>query len=239
MLGKPLRRLVVNGFRVEVQDRENGLKLYTRSRVEEGRSVLIVKKMVSGSVGLTPYPIYPIYNPRFITRYILCILDEELILAPRDSMRFYLRFPYDVAIYAEMAGEFRVLDVIPLHSRYKLSFYGHQASGLIARTCRSRVYVEEPEFSVGWGIMPVYVVNETNRLAILGRILLDSSPLKLYYMPGSWAVYTQLVQINISTQSVAVITYGDPIRGDIIPIEDPPEIRPPKIVSTTYMLWGF
>lgn len=240
MLGKPLEgRARISNFDIEVSHLDDGLILYRRSCVGECEGHNIIRKVVSSSMTIVPYPMYPIYYPRFVTRHILCVLEDELVLAPRDSRMFYLKVPYDVAVYARANSEFRVLDVVPLHSRYKLSFYGHHTGGIIARVCRSRVYVEEPQPDKGLAVMPVSIVNDVGKVMVISRILLDSSPLKLYYKPGSWSVYTQLIQLNISTQNVAMVNYGDvPWRG-LEAIDDPPEIRPPKIAGTTYMLWGF
>jgi hypothetical protein len=195
--------------------------------------------LVSDSVSMVLVPMYPVLKPRFVTRMILLELEEPILVGPEESVAFYVKLPIDVAVYAEPAarGSFRVVDVLETSGRAKLTLYGPIHEGVVARLVRSRVYVEEPEPSVGYAVARIVFKNAGREVVSLSRVLLDSSPLKLYYEPGTWRAYTQEIVVS-GTRDSAIVVYGDPLKGGLEEIKDPPELRPPRLFSRTDMPWG-
>ncbi len=208
-------------------------------RVRDGETVF--EAMVSSRLRLMLYPTFPLFYPKFLTQFILCVLDKPILVAPGEELWAYTLLDVDAAVYAESASVFNLIDVIPLHDRYKLTLYGPRDGGVIARLCRSAPYTSPPALELGKALMPVTIINESrasSRIARVDMILLDASPLKLYYKRGTWYVATQEIEMRLVTEDMAIISYKNPPPG-LVEVRDPPGLRPPILGNKSNMQWGY
>jgi len=214
-------------------------ELYTLyRRVTNGKCEKEV--LVDPSLELRLVPIYPVFYPRFITQYILCRLERPITVAPGSSVSLYVEIPIDAAIYAYSKSNFTILDILPLHNTPKLILYGPLSGGVLARYCIANIknhpnHMPRP----GKAIAKLTIRNNTKNIAIVSKVLLDSSPLRLYYVLNDLRVYTQEIVMNIVSSTSAIISYGQPFIENVKPIDDPHELKPPRIYNRTDMLWGY
>ncbi len=235
MFGTVLMHTIsVNRHRIEI-DRHGCYLLYRRFTDENLEKELIVDVAIE----LKLVPIYPVFYPRFITQYILCELAKPITVAPGSSIVVHIEIPVDVAVYAYSRASFTILDVLPLHLKPKLVLYGPINGGTLARYCKTKLVDPATLPELGWALSKLIVRNNTKNVATVRKILLDSSPLRLYYVPREWRVYTQEITLNIISSSSAIVSYGQPFVEGVQPIDDPPELKPPRIYNRTDMLWGY
>ncbi|ADM27588.1 Protein of unknown function DUF432 [Ignisphaera aggregans DSM 17230] len=229
-----LNSVSVDRHRIEI-DRRGCCLLYKRFTDEKLEKEFIVDVAIE----LRLVPIYPVFYPRFITQYILCEFDKSIAVASGSSMVVHIEIPIDVAVYAYSKNSFTILDVLPLHLKPKLVLYGPINGGVLARYCKTKLVDPATVPELGWALSKLVLRNNTNSVVTVRKVLLDSSPLRLYYAPGKWLVYTQEITLNIVSSSSAIVSYGQPFIEGVQPIDDPPELRPPRIHNRTDMFWGY
>ncbi|MEM0490482.1 MAG: DUF432 domain-containing protein [Ignisphaera sp.] len=240
MFGKEIETSVIVGmYRVYVDVLGDNV-LYRRYRND------VVEKEVITKGVLKLLPMYPVYYPRFITKYILCEFNRPIYVPPMDSLSLYFYLPIDAAVYSYSSSSFVIIDIIPLHNLYKYTLYGPPSrygdmSGLIARYCKTDVFLEKPrEIDLGFCLSHLEVRNKLDRFAILSKLLLDSSPLYIFYKYGSWRCCTQRIIVTINSSSTAVVEYEkEPIESGYRAIDEPEEVKSPLISFRSDMLWGY
>jgi len=208
-------------------------------RIDLSANTTVQEMIISKNVELRLTPIYPVFYPRFVTQYMLCLLDKAITLAPGESVDVYASIPIDVAVYAYTPQSFRILDIVPLHSEAKYVLYGSIDSGIVARLCTTSIHISMPPTRLGYAISRLVIRNGIGKIVSVTRILLDASPLRLYYRPGTWEAYTQTIYMNIVSDTIAIISYGTPFVEGVEPIDDPDSLRPPRIYNRTEMLQGY
>ena len=196
--------------------------------------------VLSRGIELRLVPMYPIFYPRFITQFILCKLEREIVVAPGASIRVALEIPVDIAVYAYSGNSFKILDILTIHRDAKYVLYGTTYSGTVARFCLARFVESIDRLEFGYAYMPLLIKNCMGRVARVSKVLLDASPLRLYYREGSlWYVTTQSITMNIVTETSAIVYYDKPVDPRATPIDDPENLRPPRVYNRTDMLQGY
>ncbi len=227
------------GHVIQILDEGNHV-VYTRIDAVEGAKR---KFVLSKDIELRLVPIYPIFYPRFVTQYILCELEEEIVIGPGSHTTIKILIPIDLAVYAYSGNSFRILDIVPLHRDVKYTLYGYTAhgyprSGIVARYCKSKI-VDHVNEVRGYALSVVTIRNCMGKVAKVRKMLFDASPLRLYYREGSWRVYTQSITMNVITDTSAIIYYEKPLDPKTVPIDDPETLKPPRISNRTDMLYGY
>jgi len=195
--------------------------------------------VISRGIELRLVPMYPIFYPKFVTQFILCVLEREVVVAPGASVRLWIEIPIDVAVYAYSGNSFKIIDVLPLHNDVKYVLYGTTYSGTVARLCIARFAKGFEEVEFGYALSHLTIRNCMGRVARVRKVLLDASPLRLYYREGTSIVTTQMITMNIVTETSAIVYYEKPIDPKAVPIDDPENLRPPRVYNRTDMLQGY
>ena len=226
----------LGGATVSLTFKDSDVIEYVRKDPQTG---LTFTKLLSSTLTLVPLPIYPVLIPRYVTRFILVEFENPLLVGPEETVSFYFLLPVDLAIYAYSEDEknYKVIDIIGLSGKPRLALYGPLDRGIIARVIKASILLSEPEPSMGRAVAKMSFRNAGRDVVSLSKVLLDSSPLKLYYEQGTWRSYTQELLVG-GTQSSALIIYGEPPKAGLREINDPPELRPPRLFSRTEMPWG-
>jgi len=241
MLGRMFtaQRIEIGDHVVQVRDEGTHIVYVRTDSIDSSEKKFILSK----DIELRLVPIYPIFYPKFITQYILCELEEDIVIGPGSHTTVSILIPVDLAIYAYSGNSFRIIDIIPLHrdakyTLYGYTTYGYPRSGIVARYCRSKL-VRQNSSVEGYALSIITIRNCMGKVAKVRKILLDASPLRLYYREGVWSVFTQSIVMNIVTDTSAVIYYEKPIDPMAIPIDDPETLKPPRISNRTDMLYGY
>ncbi len=235
---------MVAGYKL-IFKKVNGKHLLYR-RIGDGD--VIVEKIVYGFEKIMFIPMYPVLTPKYITNYVLVEFETPIHIAPTDTTSSYIELPVDIAVYVYRDRVFTIIDVIP-YTYPKYTLYGDPFNGHIARYYRTPIYhstttgSEESIYHtitsrLGRALVRILFRNRTGEWVTVSRVLLDMSPLKIFYKPGTIEAYTQELLMIIDSPSTASIGYGDPFVADAIPVDDPPELRQPRIMLKTDMLWG-
>ena len=232
-----LGRFVVGDYVLVIEKFGEGLR-YRRLFGER----VVFDSFIVGASRLVLVPIYPVLVPKKITRFVLVEYSGFIDVGPGHSVSFYIYVPVDFAVYSYGSRGYSVVDVFE-GVKPKYAVYGpilglERREAIIARYYRSEIYYEDPEPRLGLAVTRVNVVNNTDSWARVSRILIDSNIATLYYEPGSWKTCLQELKMNINTSTTATIKYGEPLYKDLMRIDDPKDLKPPKIGSTTEMLWG-
>ncbi|MEM1678418.1 MAG: DUF432 domain-containing protein [Ignisphaera sp.] len=232
--------IVLDMYRIDVTKVEGNI-LYRRYRGET-----IEREILTKDVTLKLLPIYPIFYPRFVTRYILCEFSIPIYIPPMDSIALYMYLPIDIAVYGYKNSSFTILDIVPLHKLYKYTLYGPPSrygdvGGVIARYCRTRVSLEEPrDLELGFCISHLEIRNKLEKFASMSKLLLDTSPLALFYGLGSWRCCTQHIRVIINSPSTAVVEYEkQPIEPGFKAVDEPEEAKASLISYRNEMVWGY
>lgn len=244
MFGEELEgALEIGGSRIELA-RFGDRVLYRRLRGGAVEREILTKGEV---LRLLPLP--TVFYPRHLTRYVLCHLSTPVHVPPGEAVGFYTLLPVDAAVYGfdVRGGSFGLLDVVPLQRVYKYAVYGPlsrygDVGGLIARYVRVAVLPERPAWAEepGFCLSYVEVLNESGRFATVTRLLLDASPLSLFYEPGSWRCCTQRARMSVTGPSTAVVSYEEePVEQGFKKAEEPEETKDPLVQRETRMLWGY
>lgn len=210
----------------------------TRYRRFDGENLARELDIV-GDAYLELVPMYPVFLPKFITQYILCIFSKPIVLAPHREARVYMYLPIDFAVYVRNQTVFEIVDLFSVDPRPKYTLYGPNDQGVVARYCLTSYSFNEPEPRLGTAVSQLVIKNSTREFVTVNKVLLDSSPLRLYYKPFTWDAYTQLIVINITSSTTATLYYEEPFKAGLAPLNDPPKLRPPKVYNRTEMLWGY
>ena len=232
MYGIRLGEIEIRGYRIKVENISNH-NIYKRIRGNDTIKNIIIDKDIT----VETRPIYPLFYPKYITQFILCKLNK-LLVKPNSEIRIYGLMMLDLAIYALYNNNFNIIDIIPLHDKYKLVIYGTEQTGIIARHCNLEL-VERELHKEGYIIMPIKIRNETRSIREVNKILLDASPLKIFYKKGTWIARTQEIEVNILGSSTAIVLYGKGPQDGFEQLEDPPELRPPRLLNRSDMMWGY
>jgi len=226
------RYKLLNYF-IEITDFNGKGVKYTRS---ENGSIL-ADSLVIGSHDVTIVPMYPVLVPKRITEYVLVELNKRVDIAPSTNTEFYVQVPVDIAVYAYRGKNFTIVDLIPGYNP-KYTLYSNPNEGIIARYIKTGIHDHEPKAEIGKAIALVRVRNKTREWVALTKVLLHSGNLRLYYEEGSWRACVQELNVAIDSKSTASVTYREVTCRDVKPVDDPPGLRPPRIVYKTNMLWG-
>ncbi|MCS7112011.1 MAG: DUF432 domain-containing protein [Ignisphaera sp.] len=232
--------LVLGMHRIDVTRVGEGI-LYKRYR-----NGVIEREILAKNVTLKLMPIYPIFYPRFITRYILCEFSTPIYVPPMESIALYMHLPIDIAVYGYKNGSFTIIDVVPMHRLYKYTLYGPPSKygdvgGVVARYCRTSTSLEKPtDVEVGFCLSQIEIKSRLEKFTVVSKLLLDSSPLAIFYKLGSWRCCTQHIMMMISSTSAAVVEYGgQPIESGFKALDEPEEAKAPLISSRSEMMWGY
>ncbi len=202
------------------------------------RGKLEVSRLLYHATRLELLPMYPVLIPRKITTYVLVKLNNPLAVPPRREIDIYVKIPIDTAVYAYGSlHRFLVVDTFTIH-RVKYYLYGPPDRGVVARYAESGVYMEKPQLSFGEAAAYIHVRNRHDSWVEIGLILLDAQTLKLYYEPGTGNAYTQYISFVANSAVTASVYYGRRISPGYKPILDPPDLKPPRLLAKTEMLWG-
>ncbi len=224
----------IGEHKIKIQKRKTGVVEYKRSIGEE----IVASKIVLSPTRFELLPFYPVFLPKKITTYILVYLAEEIDVPPRKELDLYIKIPVDTAIYAYyQPHRFTIIDIFT-ENRVKYCLYGPPDRGIIARYAESNLFFKKPECVRGEAIVPLHIRNRLDSWTIIGKILLDSQILKLYYENETWHAYTQHISMVVNSSVTASIYYGRRPRYELKPIHDPPDLRPPRLLAKTEMLWG-
>ncbi len=226
---------VIGEYKIAITSRDSNVFIYTRTA--KSKMEIILSKVVVGLEKMLVIPMYPVLVPKKITNYVLIDFEKPVQLAPFSQTHIIIQVPVDIAVYVYKKNEFSILDVFPI-TRTKYTLYGHPNEGVIARYSISKVYFEEPEPQIGYSIAHLIIRNKTKEWVEVSKVLLDSHILRLYYIAGTWSSYVQDIIMTITSRSTAIITYGDIRVRNVVAIDDPPDLKPPRILPKTEMLWG-
>lgn len=197
-----------------------------------------VSKTIVKPIRFELVPFYPVLLPVKFTTYILVELTEKVAVPTKGEVTIYVKIPVEPAVYAYGSQRrFKIIDVFPIN-KIKYTLYGVPDRGLVARYWRSRPSMDIPEPRMGEATVLVNIRNRYDGWIEIGKILLDSQILRLYYVPKTWTVYTQVVIMAVNSPTTATIYYGRRIEANAKPIRDPPAFKPPRILAKTEMLWG-
>ncbi len=231
-------RFVVGDYVLVVEEFGEGLR-YSRFFGKR----LVFDSFIVGASRLVLVPIYPVLVPKKITRFVLVEYSGFVDVGPGHSVSFYIYVPVDFAVYSYGSRGYDVVDVFkgvnPKYAVYGPTLGLERGEAIIARYYKSEIYYEDPGPRPGLAVTRVHVVNNTDSWVRVSRILIDSNIAILYYEPGSWRACIQELEMNINTSSTATIRYGEPIYGMLRRIDDPKDLKPPRIGALTEMLWGF
>ncbi len=232
--------LMIDMYRIDITSVEGNV-LYRRYRGE----VIEKEILTTRNTTLKLLPIYPLYYPRFVTRYILCEFSTPIYISPMDSLSLYIYFPIDIAVYGYRNSFFTILDIVPLHKLYKYTLYGPPSrygdvSGVITRYCRASVSLEKPrDLELGFCLSHLEIRNSLERFVVMSKLLLDSSLLTIFYELGSWRCCTQNIIVTINSLSTAVVEYEkQPIEPGFKAIDKPEEIKM-HLINRSEMVWGY
>jgi len=221
-------------YAIEIADQEGkGVKY---ARISKDGSVL-ANSIVVGSKSVNIVPIYPVLYPKRITDFVLVEFENRIDIAPGTETNFYVYIPVDIAVYAYRGRSFTIVDIIPGYNP-KYTLYGSPDEGVVARYMRTSTYDKQPKPEIGKAISLVRVRNKTREWVTLTKILVHSANLKLYYEEGSWKACVQKLDVTIDSNSTASVTYGEAFCKGLKLIDDPPQLRPSKMMYKTSMLWG-
>ncbi|MEM1526662.1 MAG: DUF432 domain-containing protein [Ignisphaera sp.] len=245
MFGKELKgSLNIGMYRIDVISEGNGI-WYKRYRGD-----YIEKEVLTKEVTLKLLPMYPIFYPKFLTKYLLCNLSTPIHIPPDENIGFYILLPVDIAVYSYAKHTdkiYSILDIIPPHKVYKYTLYGPlsrygDVGGTIARYLNVDVFLSQDPINqeVGFCISHVEVRNKLKKFVNVTKLLLDSSPLTIFYEVGSWRCCTQHIKVTITGSSTAVVEYDkEPLEPGFKVIDDVEETKMPFIIYRTDMIWGF
>ncbi len=198
----------------------------------------IVSKIVKEPVKSEIIPLYPVFVPSIITKYVMVKLTQSLILSHDSKTTIYVKIPVDIGVYTYGPREkYSLIDVFGV-DKVKYALYGPVAEGLITRYYESKPYLDMINPSLGEAVAKLVIENRSDSLIELGRVVLDSQILKLHYKPGTWEAYTQEIHVSLLSQEKAYVTYGSPFLEGLVEINDPEGFKPPKLKGGNEMLWG-
>ncbi len=226
--------VVIHDNELMVEKISKGVIEYTRKY----RGEAVVSRILYHATRLELLPMYPVMLPKKFTTYILVKLEKPVAVPPRREVDIYIKIPVDTAVYAYgPLHRFLVIDVFT-HHRIKYYLYGPPDRGVVARYAYSKVYVKKPETEFGEALAYIHIRNRYISWVEVGQVLLDAQILKLYYKPETWNACTQYISLVANSPSTASIYYGRRISGEYRPIQDPPDLKPPRLLAKTEMLWG-
>ncbi len=151
--------------------KEGGLPIYYRPPVKK---VMFPSRLII-------HPVEPVTQPREITHYLLTELDPSILLAPGDSLTFFVTFPIEIGVYIRFRKHVERIDSFTLTSP-KYTLYGTPDSGIICKWWKSKISSNFPEISPFIeGIMKVNAENTGNDWAELKKIVFDAYLMKIYY----------------------------------------------------------
>ncbi len=223
----------VGKYRVVVENKGEYYR-YTRFLDKD----IMVDKEIYRCLRFELIPLYPVFVPENITRFIEIEFDNSIIVPSNDTVEIYVKIPVDIGIYVyDKYRKYELVDVFDVN-KIDYSLYGSVVEGLLARYYRSRIYTDIVDSELGEAVSFIKIINRHENIVEVKRIVLDSQILKMYYKTGTWKAYTQKIYMNIIARDKAIITYGEPFIEDVVPINDPEGFKPPRIRTSNEMLWG-
>jgi len=218
-----------------------------RYRRVGGDGSVLTEVDLSGEYSLILEPIHSLYIPGFITKYLLVEFAQKVVLPPASSRVMSLSIPVDLGVFMVGREYYELIDVAPLLSYYKYAFYGPLASleevnGVVCRHWRSQIYNGKMGLGLGECVLEAEIINETNSVASVSKILLDSSFLSLYYEANTSSCYVGRVRLIVRSRDRGDVVYvKTQVPHGYVRANIPGELKPPPIpviAWRTEMLWG-
>ncbi len=226
--------VVVGNYRIVLEKVEEGVVKYKRYCGDD----LVVSKTLFKPIRFELIPFYPVFLPERFTNYILVKFDEKVHVPTKGEALIYVEMPIDIAVY--VYGPYRKFSIVDVFTtnEVKYALYGVPDRGIVARYVVSHPYTFIPEPELGKATVLINIRNRHDDWIEVGKILLDAQILRLFYVPGTWNAYTQAITMAVNSPVTATIYYGRRIEPKARRIHDPPDLRPPRIMAKTEMLWG-
>ena len=226
-------KIVVGSYKIECSLHEDYIH-YSRAK----ESSVERSKIIKNAEKLELLPIYPVFLPLAITKYVIVYFTEALNIPPSGNATIYIKIPVDISVYAYDANDnFTVIDVFAVSS-VKYALYGPIEEGIIARYYKSEVFLDPVDPKLGEALARIKIVNKTDSWVEIGKVLLDSQLLRLHYKPRTWEAYTQEIAVNILACDKAIVNYLDKFVKNVVEIRDPEGFKPPRLRGSNEMIWG-
>jgi len=225
--------IVVDRYRIVCEKHENVI-LYKRFDGDN----LVFSKTLAGASRFEINPIYPVFYPNPITRYILVKFKNPIVLPSKSGLLIYIKIPVDQGVFVhDEHDSYWLIDVFSTN-RVKYCLYGLIEEGVVARCDVSETYSDLVKPELGHAIARVDVRNNYDDWVEVGKLLLDTQLLNLYYREDGWEAYTQEISMTITSGKTARIDYRAPFIEDVMVIKEIPGFKPSRLKTYSEMLWG-
>ncbi|MDD4300579.1 MAG: DUF432 domain-containing protein [Methanomicrobium sp.] len=164
-----------SGITIDITE-ENGLYHYKREGSCGSFETFISPS--NGRIHITP--VEPVNLPKNITR-LLEIEFERILISPHSEEKFFMTFPIEIGIFLESINSIEVVDLFSL-ANIKYSLYGTPTNGEIVRYHKSSIRkVMQDVDSKKEGVLELNLINNSDSIASVSKIVLDGYGMKIYY----------------------------------------------------------
>lgn len=190
-------------------EKEGELWNYKRKAGEEESE----KEVVFSKGEVIINPVEPVNLPKEICSYLFIDLARDIIMAPKERVKFYVTFPVEIAIILSSGKNFRILDIFSF-VKPKYTLYGSVTTGVICRYWESEIYKKIPKTNLlEEGVIEINAFNSSADWVDVKHIVFSAYGMKIYY---DKSLVSMKANIKILGEEIAETSFIDsPLKDNM------------------------
>lgn len=165
-----------NNLSISVQKEDERI-IYRRTCLEEKTE----KNLLINNGKIILNPVEPLNKPKSLTTYLLIKLEKALVLEPKSSKKFFIKFPIEIGVYLSNSLDLQVLDVFTL-TKPKFTVYGDPRNGVLCKHWESDIYASVPSMDPLYeGVIQLKIENTNPDWVEITKAVFNAYGMKIYY----------------------------------------------------------
>ncbi len=151
-------------------------------------------------------PVEPVNLPKEVCSHLFIEFSKEVIVAPKEKVKFYLTFPIEIAVFLSSGKSFRVLDVFTF-TKLKYTLYGNVRTGTVCKYWKSDVSEKIPKVdNLKEGVIEVNAVNNSLEWVDVRHLVFSAYGMKIYY---DKSLVSMRANVKIMGEEIAETSFID------------------------------
>ncbi len=158
-------------------------------------------------------PVEPVNVPKEISSHLLIELEKEVVLAPKERIKLYLKFPIEIGVLLSTGKNYRVLDVFTF-TKPKYTLYGSIKNGIICKYWKSDISTKIPKVNaLEEGVIEVDITNKSGEWVNIVNLVFQAHGMKIYYNKNLVSMKSVVSVINDDVAEIDFI--NAPLKEDM------------------------
>ncbi|HIQ50264.1 MAG TPA: DUF432 domain-containing protein [Nanoarchaeota archaeon] len=195
-------------FYISLKKQDNIWKYYRKIEKDETEKTVVFSKSE-----IIINPVEPVNLPKEICSYLFIEFSKDIILAPKERIKFYITFPIEIAVILSSGKNFKLLDIFTF-VQPKYTVYGDVTTGVICKYWKSDIYTKIPKTNIlKEGVIEVNAFNNSSEWVDIKQLVFTAYGMKIYY---NKSLVSMRAIVKILGEEIAETSFIDsPLKADM------------------------